>query len=115
MRPIRTTYDPEGNILYLTFGQPAEATGDQLSDQLLLRVNPQTGEAAGLTIFNFSVHVHTAQEIPLTGIEEVPEIKARLLRILTSPPLTHFLHVVERAQGLHAILLRPALHEAVVG
>ena len=115
MKPIRITYDPEGDILYITVGQPAGATGYQLSDQILLRVNPRTEEIAGLTIFNFSVHAHTAHEIPLPGIEEDPDVKSRLLQILTSPPMTHFLRVVEGKQGFHATLLRPSLQEAVVG
>jgi uncharacterized protein YuzE len=52
--PIRITYDPEGDILFVTFGPPAPATGCQKSDQILLRVNPDSGQAAGLTILNFS-------------------------------------------------------------
>jgi uncharacterized protein YuzE len=51
MRPIRITYDPEGDILYITFGQPTASTGYELSDQLLLRVDPGTKKATGLTIF----------------------------------------------------------------
>ena len=30
MRPVRITYDPEGDILYITFGQPTASTGYQL-------------------------------------------------------------------------------------
>ncbi len=115
MRPIRITYDPEGDMLSMTFGQPTEATGYQLSDQILLRVNPQTQEVAGLTIRNFSVHAHTTQEIPLAEIDEDPAVKSLLLLLLTSPPVTHFLCVVKGAQGISARLLRPSLQEAVVG
>ena len=115
MRPIRITYDPEGDILYLTFGQPTEATGYQLSDQILLRVNPQTQEVAGLTIRNFSVHANTAQEILLPEIDEDPTVKPLLLQLLSSPPVTHFLHVVKGAQGISARLLHPSLQEALVG
>jgi uncharacterized protein YuzE len=115
MQPVRITYDPEGDILYITFGQPTAATGYQLSDQILLRVNPQSQQAAGLTIRNFSVHVQTAHEIPLPGLEEDPEVKPSLMTILGSPPVTHFLRVVEGKQGMRAILLSPSLQEAVSG
>jgi len=115
MRPIRITYDPEGDILYITFGQPTEATGYQLSDQILLRVNPQTQEVAGLTIRNFSLHTHTAQEIPLPEIDEDPAVKPLLLQLLSSPPVTHFLHVAKGEQGISARLLQPSLQEALVG
>src|SRR5215475_14436012 len=112
MRPIRITYDPEGDILYITFGHPTEATGYQLSDQILLRVNPQTQEVAGLTIRNFTVHTHIAQEIPLPEIDEDPAVKPLLLQLLNSPPVTHFLHVIQGAQGTSARLLHPSLQEA---
>src|ERR1700757_2538024 len=98
MRPVRITYDSEGDILYITFGQPTPATGYQLSDQVLLRVNTQTQRAAGLTIFNFSVHSRTTQEISLPGLEKDPKVKSRLLPILASPPVAHFLRVIEGKQ-----------------
>src|SRR5262245_32725101 len=113
MKSTRITYDPEGDILYITFGQPTVATGYQLSDQLLLRIDPQTQQAAGLTIFNFSVHAQTAQEISLPGIEENPEVRPHLLQILSAPPVAHFLRVIEREHEVSAVVLRPSLQEAV--
>jgi uncharacterized protein YuzE len=115
MQPVRITYDPEGDILYITFGQPTAATGYQLSDQILLRVNPQSQQAAGLTMRNFSVHGQTAHEIPLPGLEEDPEVKPALMTIVGSPPVTHFLRVVEDKHGMRAILLSPSLQEVVSG
>jgi len=114
MRAVRITYDPEGDILSITFGEPTGATGYQLSDQILLRVDPQTQRAAGLTIFNFSMHTHTPKEIPLPGMEAEPEVKSRLLQIIASPPIIHFLRVVEGEQGTKALLLHPTLQEAIV-
>jgi uncharacterized protein YuzE len=114
MNPIRITYDPEGDILYVTFGQPTPATGYQLSDQLLLRISAQTGKVAGLTIFNYSIHAKTGQDIPMPGLlEEEPEVKARLMPVLAAPPVSHFLRVIENKQGVRAILLSPSLPEAV--
>jgi uncharacterized protein YuzE len=115
VRLVRITYDPEGDILYLGFGQPTAATGYQLSDQLLLRVDPQTQRPVGLTIFNFSAHGEGARQLPLPGIEEDPETKPFLLQILATPPIAHFLRVVEGEQGVSAVLLRPSLQEAFAG
>jgi uncharacterized protein YuzE len=115
MLPTRITYDPDGDTLYITFGQPAPATGYQLSDQLLLRVAPQPLTAAGLTIFNYSVHARAANELPLPGLEESDDAKPALLQILHSPPVTHFLHVTESPAGFTATLLHPSLQEAVAG
>ena len=84
MRPVRITYDPEGDILYITFGQPTASTGYELSDQLLLRVDPGSKKATGPTIFNYSHHSLATREIPLRGLEleENPKAVPMLLRIL---------------------------------
>ena len=80
MKATRITYDPEGDVLYVTFGQPAASTGYQLSDQILLRVDPKTQLASGLTILNYSHHATASREIPLPGIEEHSDINPLLLR-----------------------------------
>ena len=113
MNAVRISYDPEGDILYLTFGQPTAATGYQLSDQILLRVDPKTHSAAGLTIFNFSVHSSTARKLPLRGIEDDPAIKPALLRILSMSPVSHFLRLTKGKQGVSVTLRSPSLHEAI--
>ena len=115
MRPVRITYDPDGDILYVTFGQPVASTGYQLSDQILLRVDSQTQKATGLTIFNYSHHTSMSREIPIPGIEEHPDIKPVLLNILGSAPVNQFLRVTPGKQGLSATLLSPSLQEAVAG
>lgn len=111
----RITYNPEGDILYITFGQPTASTGYQLSDQLLLRVDPGTKQATGLTILNYSHHSSAAQEIPLGGLEENPKVKPMLLAILGSVPVSHFLHLTTGQQGVSATLLSPSLQEAFAG
>lgn len=115
MRPTRITYDPDGDVLYVTFGQPAASTGYQLSDQILLRVDPKAQMAAGLTIFNYALHASAAREIPLPGIEEQGDAKALLLNILGSAPVNQFLTVVTREEGIFANLRSPSLQQAVGG
>jgi uncharacterized protein YuzE len=113
MEPVRITYDPEGDILYITFGQPTTATGYQLSDQLLLRVNPKTHNATGLTIFNYSIHASTARKLSLPGLEEDPAVRPILLRLLSTPPVNHFLRLAKRKAGVNVTLRSPSLQEAV--
>lgn len=115
MRPTRITYDPDGDVLYVTFGQPAASTGYQLSDQILIRVDPKEQRAAGLTIFNYSLHASFAREIPLPGIEEQGDAKPMLLNILGSAPVNQFLTVVTREHGIFANLRSPSLQQAVSG
>jgi uncharacterized protein YuzE len=115
MRGTRITYDPDGDVLYVAFGQPAASTGYQLSDQILLRVDPETQLASGLTIFNYSLHASASLEIPLLGIEDPSDIKPLLLRILGSAPVNQFISVAAGRQGICATLLSPSLQEAVTG
>jgi uncharacterized protein YuzE len=115
MRPTRITYDPDGDVLYVTFGPPAASTGYQLSDQILLRVDPKTQTAAGLTIFNYSLHASAAREIPLPGIEEQGDVKTLLLNILGSAPVNQFLTIVTREGGIFVNLLSPSLRQALAG
>jgi uncharacterized protein YuzE len=115
MKPVRITYDPEGDVLYLTFGQPVASTGYQLSDQLLLRVDSQTQEANGLTIFNYSYHSTAGGELPIPGIDEHPGNKVLLLNILNSVPVNQFIHLVTNKDGVKATLLSPTLQQAVGG
>lgn len=113
MDPIRITYDPEGDILYVTFGAPTPATGYQVCDQILLRVNPDSREAAGLTIFNFSNHARSRMPVVLSGLKGERLAPVDLVSILRSPPVNRFLHLFEDEKGVCATILQPALGEAV--
>lgn len=115
MKATRITYDPDGDILYVTFGQPTASTGYQLSDQILLRVDSQTQRATGLTILNYSHHAAASREVPLPGIEEDSDVKPLLLGILGSAPVSQFLSVTTGKQGISAMLLSPSLQAAVGG
>lgn len=115
MIATRITYDPDGDVLYVTFGQPAASTGYQLSDQILLRVDPKTQLASGLTILNYSHHASASREIPLPGVEEHSDVKPLLLRILGSAPVSQFVSVTTGIQGISATPLSPSLQQAVAG
>jgi uncharacterized protein YuzE len=47
-------YDREGDVLYLTVGEPRDAVSREMGNDVLLRVDPQTDEIVGLTILNFA-------------------------------------------------------------
>ncbi len=109
---IRITYDPEGDILFVTFGSPAPSTGYQVADQILLRIHPESRHATGLTILNYSVHARSHAPLPLSA-QDGPADAAAITAALPAPPTNRFLKVVEDAHGLHAIVLQPALAEAI--
>jgi uncharacterized protein YuzE len=52
---MQLAYDREADVLYLSVGEPRTAVSREVGDDVLLRVDPQTGEVVGLTVLNLSV------------------------------------------------------------
>ena len=107
MNSVRITYDAEGDILYIAFGTPRPATGYQLSDQILLRMDHEDDTPAGLTIFNFLHHAGSESGI------ELDEIEDGVMPALLSEPVSRFLRIRKDADGISARLLEPSLRESV--
>ena len=107
MNSVRITYDAEGDILYIAFGTPRPATGYQLSDQILLRMDPETDTPAGLTIFNFLYHIGSEHGI------ELGEIEDDVMPVLSSEPVSRFLEIRSDGDKTTAHMLEPSLRECV--
>jgi uncharacterized protein YuzE len=45
-------YDPEGDVLYLHVGEPAEAEGEETPEGHVVRFDPGTQRVVGLTLIN---------------------------------------------------------------
>jgi len=60
-KPTQLFYDAEGDVLYLSIGEPHPSVSQELGDDMLLRVDAETGEVVGLTVFNLSSHFGSAQ------------------------------------------------------
>lgn len=68
---IQISYDKTGDVLYLSVGDPRPAISEEIGDDVLLRLDVDTGELVGLTMLNFSQRfseAHTAENVPV-GIE----------------------------------------------
>jgi uncharacterized protein YuzE len=107
MNSVRITYDAEGDILYIAFGHSREATGYQLSDQILLRMDPGGDGPAGLTIFNFLHHVGSESGI---GIGEVEDT---VMKAISSEPISRFLEMRTAGGRVSVHLLEPSLRESI--
>ncbi len=63
-------YDREADVLYFSKGDAyPEQESQEISDDMVVRLNPQTREVEGITILNFSTRftdIH-AQPIPITA------------------------------------------------
>lgn len=123
---IRITYDAEGDTLYINFADSRSARGFELSDQILLRVDPQTFRPLGLTLFNFLYHIKHKDTISLSGFVNMPPaIRKIILTIITSPPIEKFLQmsshissseqqeVMSSSSSPTVSLLQPPLAEAI--
>ncbi len=55
---MQIAYDHEADMLYLSVGVPRRAISREIGDDVLLRVDPNTGDVVGLTILNLSTRDH---------------------------------------------------------
>lgn len=106
---VKKHYDSEGDILYVEFEPVRLAKGIQLTENIVLRVDPVSGEVWGLAIHNYTKIV--AQDIadPLTGLppSDTALYKA-LFQAFNAKPLNDFLLLHRSAISLGPALLPQA-------
>jgi hypothetical protein len=91
-------YDPEADMLEIFFETNAPATGIELTDHIVLRLNLQTKRAVSLLLLNFSILAERTEygprSYPLTTLPTLPdEVRAVVLQVVTSMPVKQFLKV----------------------
>jgi len=96
--PVRLVYDHEADILEIFFGTNEPATGIELTDHIMLRLNLQTKRAVSLLLLDFSILTERTEygprSYPLTTLHELPEeVRAVVLQVVTSMPVKQFLKV----------------------
>lgn len=62
---MQIAYDRETDVLYLTVGEPRPAISREVGDDVLLRVDAETGEVVGMTILNLSTR-DSLEKLPVT-------------------------------------------------
>jgi uncharacterized protein YuzE len=68
--PLNFLYDHQADVLYVSKGQPVYTDSVALSDQVILRTNPATGEIMGFSIVDFIrcfANKETPSSVPLTA------------------------------------------------
>ena len=93
------SYDEEGDILYVSFYPGEKGIGVELNGNILLRFDKKKKKALGLTFFDFSILIQKTdfgpRGFPLTGLAEISEeIRASVIKIITTPPVSHFLKIM---------------------
>src|SRR5215510_4409794 len=96
--PVRLVYDQEADILEIFFGENEPATGVELTDYILLRLNQQTKRAISLTLLDFSILTERTEygprSYPLDKLDELPEdLRELVLQLITSMPVSQFLKI----------------------
>lgn len=93
---IHLVYNESEDMLDIFFGENEAATGVELTDHILLRLNSRTGHAVSLTLLHFSILTERTEygprSYPLDKLEELPEdLQERVLHALTTLPVNQFL------------------------
>lgn len=93
---VRLVYDEAGDILDIFFGENQPATGVELTDHILLRLDPTTGRAVSLTLLHLSILAERTEygprSYPLNNLEELPEdLRELVMRAVTTAPVAQFL------------------------
>ncbi|MFH1909107.1 MAG: DUF2283 domain-containing protein [Chloroflexota bacterium] len=94
--PVRLVYDPEADILEIFFGENEPATGIELTDYIILRLNKQTRQALSLLLLHFSILTEDTEygprSYPLNKLDELSEdLQELVLHVITSMPVSQFL------------------------
>ena len=96
--PVRLVYDQEADILEIFFGANEPATGVDLTDHIVLRLNQQTKRAISLMLLDFSILTERTEygprSYPLDTLNDLPEdLRELVLQLITSMPVSQFLKI----------------------
>lgn len=89
-------YDEMSDTLYVSFAPGEKATGIELNEHILLRINKRERRAIGLTFFDYSLLAQKTElgprSFPLAGLIELSdELREIVLDILQRPPVSDIL------------------------
>ena len=89
-------YDKKSDTLYVSFEPQMEATGIELNDHILLRINKAERKAVGVTFFEYSILAQQTdigpRSFPLTGLCDLSDaLKEMVMDILQRSPIKEIL------------------------
>ena len=91
-----TSYDETSDTLYMSFIPGVKATGIELNEHILLRIDKEKRKAIGITFLNYSILIQKAdfgpRSFPLIGLTKLPdETREIVMGILESAPVKDIL------------------------
>ncbi len=111
---IRIEYDREGDVLEIFFAEGA-GRGLELTDEIVLRYDIQTGRPLSLIFLTFSKLMQPTEYGPesfyLDGLQRLsPTEQNKVMKILTSPPVNRYLRVSAVAKPRQAHQFTPIVY-----
>ncbi len=108
-------YDEISDTLYISFEPGEKATGIELNDNILLRINKEDRRAVGLTFLDYSLLAQKTdmghRSFPLTGLAELSgELRGLVLEILLSPPVNNILSISAYTPSIMETIPITSLH-----
>jgi uncharacterized protein YuzE len=96
MSEPRIRYDEPSDALHIAFIRGRGATGIELNENILLRIDTGAGEPVGITIFNFSIIAQPTdigpRSFPLTGLVDLDEdMRDTVMRIIRHSAVADYL------------------------
>jgi len=112
-------YDEVSDTLTISFFPGESATGIELNDNILLRINKQKQYAVSLSIFNYSILAQKTEaglrSLPLTGLQELSDaLRKTVLAILLNKPLSDILAVSTYTPSLSESMLIATIHDSAL-
>lgn len=119
MREPVFNYDEISDTLTISFFPGESATGIELNDNILLRINKQQQYAVSLSIFNYSILAQKTEtglrSLPLTGLQELSApLRETVLAILLKKPLSDLLAVSTYTPSLSERVLIATIHDSAL-
>ena len=93
---VRMVYDEEADILEIFFGENGPATGLELTNYIVLRLDRKAKRILSVMLRHFSILAEQTEygprSFPLEQLERLPEeMRELVLRLLTTLPVSQFL------------------------
>lgn len=66
-KQIQVDYDPDGDVLYISFDPPKDADAEEIEPGVWLRRDPDTKEIVGVTVVNYSKREKTSLPVQIVG------------------------------------------------
>lgn len=107
--PTAFSYDELSDTLCVSFVPGQAATGIELNDHILLRVNKEERRAVGLTFLDYSLLAQRTEigprSFPLSGLNELSaDLRRLVLDILTTTPVTEILFLTAYSSSAAEII-----------